>query len=601
MMAPSFPLLALFFYLCSYVSCHHPNHGDNVFDYIIVGGGTAGLVIASRLSRIPFISVAVVEAGHSVFDNPNVTSTQGFGQALNSSIDWQYRTVPQIYTNDRILTYNAGKALGGTSTINGMTYIRADAAQIDSWESLGSPNWNWRALIPYYRRSETFQFPSHNDEDKGATFDPAAHGVKGPVNIGWNNHLMAQEIFIMVNRTWANLKIPYNHDANNGRTHGLYIWPSTVDKTLDIREDAARAYFYPIAGRPNLKVYTNTLALRLKWANISSSVSSRAIASGVEVLLSNNSTTTLTAIQEVILAAGSIRSSSLLEHSGIGDPRLLRKHGIPPKVPLPAVGEGLQDQPNVFILASTNVSFSGESAYCTFVTAADLFGAAITDEEARLRAAIKGYAASISAASNRVVDPEALERIYSLQADLIFKHNVTIGELITVPMPSGIGIAFWPLLPFSRGSVHVASRTATAAPDIDPRFLMLEFDKDILVALAKLGRRVFSTNPIAEYVGKELIPGLGAVPLNANSSVWMNWLKSSYTPNAHPLGILSLAARELGGVVDTELRVYGTQNVRVVDASVIPGQISGHLSATVYAIAERAAEMMLRDLRGRGI
>jgi choline dehydrogenase-like flavoprotein len=295
------------------------NSNNADFTHIIIGGGTAGLVLANRLSSNPCIRVAVIEYGASVLNNPNVTNVTAFGLGLPTPINWAYTTAPQQYGGNRTLDFAAGKALGGTSTINGMTYLRAEKAQIDAWEKLGNVGWNWEELFPYYQKSEQFQTPDATRIAKGATFDAAAHGFHGPVNVGWTSYLMGENVSRILAETSRNADYPINEDANDGSMAGFTTWPMTADASKDIRTDAARAYYWSGAyKRPNLVVFTNTLAKRILFQ--SRRKKNKAYATGVEVVTADNQTKIISASAEVIVSAGSIRSPALLEMSGVGNP-----------------------------------------------------------------------------------------------------------------------------------------------------------------------------------------------------------------------------------------------------------------------------------------
>ncbi|KAF2467833.1 alcohol oxidase [Lindgomyces ingoldianus] len=575
------------------------------FDYIIIGGGTAGLVLANRLSSDSNISVAVIEAGDSVFNNPNVTSVTVFGLSLGSSIDWSYISRPQKYTGNRTLTYNAGKALGGTSTINGMTYLRAEKVQIDAWEKLGNEGWNWEGLWPYYLKKEAFQHPTEVQTENGATFESEAHGFNGAVAVGWSKYLMGQNMSDILRQTSEALGYHANSDANDGSMSGFTTWPLTLNATTNIREDAARAYYYPISGsRPNLCLFLNTTATRIVWED--SSKDSIMHARGVEVITPTNSTETLYTTGEVIISAGSIRSPALLETSGVGNPAVLEKFGIDPVIPLLGVGANLQDQPNIVISYSSPVNWTGYPSFVTYLTAKDLFGADFDSISRSVHSNISRYAATVTAdlgsANETTISNQ--ERLLKLQADLIFNSNSTVplAELLWAPGPFSISSAFWNLLPFSRGSVHIGASDPMVEPSIDANFFQLPIDEYVQAAAAHRLRQLFKTPPLSTYVTSELAPSFTIVPEGADygDGSWEQWIKAGYSTNQHPVSTCAMMGKELGGVVDSEGRVYGSGNVRVVDASVIPMQVSGHLSATVYALAEKMAERILSD-RGRGV
>ena len=285
------------------------------FDYVIVGGGTCGLLVANRLSEDPNITVAVIEPGPDVRDNVNVTDAGNFLVAYDTPIDWAYPSVPQPGAANRSLTFHSGKAIGGSSTINGMTYIRADEAEIDAWETLGNEGWNWETLFPYYKKVEKFIRPTAAQEAAGASYEPEYHGEHGDMLVGFRYALPNGSFHDIVQETWENTGYPTNPDVNSGATRGFDVWPQTIDRELDMRWDAARAYYYPVEGRANLRILKGT-GIRIVWDTRDSSGGK--LARGVEYVNSNQ-TTVIAVGKEVILSAGSLRTPLLLERSGIGN------------------------------------------------------------------------------------------------------------------------------------------------------------------------------------------------------------------------------------------------------------------------------------------
>ncbi|KAF9527983.1 glucose-methanol-choline oxidoreductase [Crepidotus variabilis] len=191
------------------------------FDYVIVGGGTCGFVLANQLSEDPGETVAVIEAGDSVFDNAKVKNTTTYGLCLGTSIDWQYSSAPQVYADNRTLVYSLGKALGGSSAINGMTFIRPESAQIDLWEQLGNKGWNWASLFENAKLSEHFVPPTSSQATLGATYKPSYHGYEGPVGVGWQTGLINGSAHSTFKDTWENLTLPSNQDPNGDKLRGF--------------------------------------------------------------------------------------------------------------------------------------------------------------------------------------------------------------------------------------------------------------------------------------------------------------------------------------------------------------------------------------------
>ncbi|TVY80982.1 Glucose oxidase [Lachnellula suecica] len=563
------------------------------YDYVIVGAGTSGLVLANRLSEIQNVTVAVIEAGDSVLNNVNVTNIGGYGLAFGTGIDWAYQTTNQTKAGGLKQTMRAGKAIGGTSAINGMAYTRAEDVQIDAWEAIGNEGWTWKSLLPYFKKSQTLELPTKAQANAGVTFDPQENGFQGPLTTGWTSSLMIKSFHTILNETYANLGVPWNEDVNGGKMRGYNRFASTIDPAANVREDAGRAYYYPIANRTNLHLYPSTFAHRIVWT----SGSSAPTANGVEVQASNSSTPYIIGARaEVIVSAGALASPVILELSGIGNPAILKKHNISVVVDLPTVGENLQDQTNTGLIskAAGNNSFSGSPDFVAYPTAADIFGSRIANISASVLASLPDYAAKVSAASGNVTKAADLLKLFKLQHDLIFSttHPVPMAEILIEPFGTVIDVEYWALLPFSRGSVHITSSVPGVAAAINPNYYMLDWDITGQIGTAQYIRKIFATAPFSSLVGKETKPGFDVVPANATAAQWFEWNKSIYRSNFHPVATAAMMPRDIGGVVDTNLKVYGTSNVRVVDASVLPFQVCGHLTSTLYAVAERAADLI---------
>ncbi|TGJ81798.1 hypothetical protein E0Z10_g6978 [Xylaria hypoxylon] len=552
---------------------------------------TCGLVLANRLSADPKIRVAVIEPGEDVRDNVNVTDPALFTVPFGTSIDWQYSTTPQPAAGNRTIPWHAGKAIGGTSTINGMTYIRGDRAQFDAWEALGNEGWNWESLYPYYKKTEKFTVPSGAQMAAGATYDPEVHGETGHVHTGFPFSFTNSSFHELATNTWAGLGYPLNEDVNAGSVRGFSTWPQTLDRDRNIRFDAARSYYYPVEDRPNLTLIRGTVK-RIIWSR-SSVAGGIAVAEGVEYVSPDGELVDVTAAEEVILSAGALRSPLILESSGVGNPSLLNSLGIETRVDLPGVGEYLQEQPNTVLVYSSTLNWSGSAPYATFSTAQDMFGDETSSIETSTLAQIPDWAKKVAAASNGAVEAANVEKLFRVQHDLVFRQNATLGETLTTISGGYFVSAMWLLLPFSWGSVHLTSVEAINAPAIDPKYFLVDFDLDVQIGLGRLAQKFWHTKPMGDFVDGSVSPIDGVLPLNATDKQWTSYIGDSLMPNHHPIGTASMMSRELGGVVDPKLRVYGTKNVRVVDSSILPLQFSGHLTATLYAVAERAAELII--------
>lgn len=470
----------------------------------------------------------------------------------------------------------------------GMTYLRAETAQIDAWERMGNKGWNWDSLMPYYKKSEYFESPYESQVEAGAAFDPASHGTEGPLTVGWAEPM--GNIAGALKSTFGSLGLPFNTDPNNGSMRGFNIFPKTLDRQSNVREDAGRAYFWPIAKRPNLDIFVNSFVERMVWEPVVDGIDP--IARGVVFVNSTGSRTTILANREIILSAGALRSPLILEHSGVGNPAILKKNGIEVVVDLPFVGENLQDQTTSDMFYTSNATYSGNAGYASYFNAQDIFGNNTAAFAANVSSSIKAYAQQYANYSG-IVSAHVTERLFQMQYDLIFEQGLPISEILVSPGGSGsVTVEYWGLLPFSRGNIHINSINASAPASINPNYFMLDYDIQQQTGTAKMGRVIANTEPLASMFQSETTPSLATVPENASDAEWAEWLKSTYRSNFHYISTAAMMPKELGGVVDSELLVYGTQNVRVVDASVIPFQVCGHLTSTLYAVAEKAADMI---------
>ncbi|KAJ4331516.1 hypothetical protein N0V87_009097 [Didymella glomerata] len=557
------------------------------YDYIVVGGGTSGLVVANRLSEDYNVSVAVIEAGGVELYDKNITDTAEYMASFGTAVDWQYKSVPQTYAGNATQVLRAGKAIGGTSDIN-------ETAQINAWGQIGNSGWSWDSLLPYYKKSEYIQEPTNSQLLRGASLDPKTHGTSGPLAVGWTDNMMSENVFSSINQTFGALGLPFNEEPNAGSMRGLTAFPKTVNRAENVREDAGRAYYWPISNRPNLDIYLDSFVEKMTWHPVSGEHNNTRTASGVVFTDCNGTVHTILANREIILSAGSLRSPLLLEQSGVGNPSILKANDIDVIVDLPFVGENLQDQTttDMFYTNNNSTNFAGLGGYAAYLNVEDAFGDDLASFNASIASSIADYAEKTASASG-IIDRNVTERLFRMQYDLIFKEKIPISEIIVSPAATGpITIEYWGLLPFSRGSIHINSANASAPATINPNYFMLDYDIRQQIATAKMARKVANTAPFSEALSDETTPGLDTLPANASDVDWEKWLKSTYRSNFHYISTAAMMPRELGGVVDSNLTVYGTSNVRVVDASVVPFQICGHLTSTLYAIAEKAADMI---------
>jgi choline dehydrogenase-like flavoprotein len=476
-----------------------------------------------------------------------------------------------------------------------MTYIRPASSQMDLWPSLGL-ELDWKKLFACSKKGEHFQPPSAALTALGASYDPSDHGYKGPLATCISPHILGGDIHNVFNTTFKKLGIPPRHEFNGGDLRGFGIQQVTQDGIADIREDAARAYYYPVMNRPNLVMMVNTTATRIIWAK--DNPGRKAVASAAEVSSQTGKVSTIRAKREIILSAGALRSPAILEHSGVGNPSILTRQSVEVKVNLPSVGENLQDQTVLAMTATALQEYPlGIPPFVAHASLHDLFGPQTLSVYNSALSKLPSYASTITASNNGASNASTQQRLLRTQLDLLLKSNTVASEIAPIVLGDFVGAVFWPLQPFSRGNVHINSTKRTAQPRIDPRFFEIDFDIKLGIATAKFVRRVLTTPPFVDLVNvTSLSPGYDVVPEDASDDVWLKWLKGSmYQPNYHHLGTCAMLPKEMGGVVDNEFRVYGTENVRVVDLSVVPLQVAGHSMSLLYGIAEWAAVKIKKD------
>ncbi|RDX56525.1 alcohol oxidase [Lentinus brumalis] len=580
------------------------------YDYIIVGGGTAGLALAARLTEDPTVTVGVIEAGGRHVDAPGVTIPGMAGSTLgNPSFDWAFMTIPQKHANNRPIYQPRGKGLGGSSMINFLGYHRASAREYDALEALGNTGWNWKELLKYFKKAIE---PKHGADYGLSVPDTQMHGTSGPIVKAYSNHFDALHLPLI--EALETLGVPKNPEPDNGHPVGTSTLFCSVDSRNATRSYAGNAYYEPSAGRLNLAVLTESIASRILFRQDATPL----IATGVE-FLNADKVYTVSANKEVILCAGAFQSPQLLELSGIGNKEVLGKHGIETLVDLPAVGENLQDHPYVYLIYEIDskhetVDLVREPEWMAkqvelYKTREGFLSSAATAVSSFLPA--KAFATEEqmrrwkeTALKCVETAPKGLKK--QLQLQLEWFHDPSSGEAELIPFPgffAASGLQPMPqsryssmvcavMHPLSRGSVHVSSKDPKAPPAIDPNYFSNPVDMEVLLATVKFALKLYETSPIKDSVIGRIAPTAKDC---ASDEALVEYIKNGCGCVYHPLGTASMLPREDGGVVDPELRVYGTANVRVVDASILPMELAAHIQATVYAVAEKAADIIKQN------
>jgi len=528
-------------------------------DFVVVGGGSGGCAVASRLSEDPATTVAMLEAGGR--DDNWVVTTPGalIFQVSGKVNNWAFDTVPQKGLNGRIGYQPRGKGLGGSSAINAMVYIRGHHSDYDRWASLGNTGWSYADVLPYFKRSED------NSE-----LDGEYHGKGGPLHVsGSRSDNPVQEIYLQAARE-AQFRI--RDDFNADEQEGLGVYQLTQKNGE--RWSAARGYIHPfMATRANLRVETGAYATRILFEG------KRAI--GVEYRQGND-IKQIHARREVIVSSGAFQTPQLLMLSGVGDSAALAKHGIASVHHLPGVGQNLQDHPDfVFGFTSDAPYFAGLS-----------FGgiARIFKGIAQYRRERRGPMTSNVAECGGFLKTRPDLDVPDIQLHFCMAMVADHGR--KPRWGTGFSCHVCLLRPESRGSVWLQSADPLAAPAIDPNFLGEESDLDSMVAGFKMTKRLLDAPALKALQTSDVFTD-GIETDDDIRGVLRQYVDTVY----HPVGTCKMGVNDATAVVDPKLKVYGLEGLRVVDASVMPTLIGGNTNAPTIMIGEKAADMIKAELR----
>ncbi|KAL8661765.1 MAG: hypothetical protein Q9168_008352, partial [Polycauliona sp. 1 TL-2023] len=568
------------------------------YDFVIVGGGTSGLVIASRLTEDPNVTVLVLEAGSNKLGDSRIT-TPGLAMALwgNPEFDWQFETTPQDGLNGRSVGHPRGKTLGGSSAINIGLMAYPSKSGVDSWEKLGNKGWNFENLRPYYQKFHTYTPPAKAVQDLLALdyMDESMQGSTGPIKVSFGDcHGPLQEKWP---ETFRRLNMKFTGDPLAGVGCGGHSNPASINAVSKTRSHAGADYYSPeVRKRTNLKVLVEASVEKVA---LTKTHDGQVSATGVQFSSKDGKKHIVNANKEVILCAGVFQSPQLLELSGIGSRHLLEKLGVETVIDNPSVGENLQDH------AMAGISFEAEDGiatadilrdpkileaamqeynksktglftsgtYCSaFMPIVDFLD---TDGQARLSKLLDQHLNSDALPSfpAQKKQYELLRAILQSPDDSsihycmgAFQMNVDAGPATSQylkPSTDGNYITLLAALshPFSRGTVHIASSNPADAPIIDPKYLSHPLDNEILARHIQYMETLIRTQPLASI----LKPSGRRIPANTYVNILDEARKlgpRTVTSNFHPTGTCAMMARELGGVVDERLRVYGTGNLR---------------------------------------
>ncbi|KAK2627695.1 hypothetical protein QTJ16_002341 [Diplocarpon rosae] len=636
-MRPSSSLLILSAIAAFSLSLHlDPRDFDAPFlpcyDYIIAGGGISGLVVANRLTEDPNgLTVLVLEAGDlDNYENLILDPIED-GNGLGTKYDWNIWTVPQTYLDGAARPYDIGRGVGGGSLINGMCWVRGGKADYDAWKALGNDGWGWDDLLPYFKKSENYTDNVDADFSRELYIQPdvATHGMDGYVHVSYPRYFYNQSHLFLDGL--QELGIPILTDPNNGTSAGGMLIPNSISPDNQTRSTARLGYYDNFQSRSNLHIASQQHVTRVlvSQQNTAPNLNSRDLPSGLWVSGVEFATGGSLALRnvacsrEVILAAGAVHTPQILELSGIGNLDILERFDIPVLINLPGVGNNFQDHPYVGVLYYyDNASYFNIRMLNTNSTLFDQFsreyyanktggfhqcignyraplifpgpwtaGAINTIAIPSLPAVSNNWTNMVADASTQnttqylipgldrtiIAGFEAQKRIL---VDFLSRDDVGAYEILN----DNVGLlAVAAMHTFSRGSVHIQSPRSFDQPAIDPRYCSNPIDCQIIVEGLLFNNRLVRTNSMKILDIDPYYPFFQ----NATPESLMPAIHSGIRTEFHGTGTTSMMPLELGGVVDTHLRVYRTKNLRIVDAGIFPLVPAAHLQASVYAVAEK--------------
>jgi choline dehydrogenase len=530
------------------------------FDYIVVGAGSAGCVLAARLSEDPATRVLLLEAGPPD-RSPWIHLPIGYGKTMWSrDLNWCFETDPDPHMNGRRIYWPRGKTLGGSSSINGLIYIRGQREDYDHWAALGNPGWGYDDVLPYFKRSEGNQ--------RGAN---AWHGGDGPLavsDIGAENELI--EAFI---RGAAERGIARNDDFNGATQEGAGYYQLTTAKGL--RCSTAKAYLAPARKRPNLNVLTGAHTTGIVFDGLR--------AAGVRYRRGGGEHRARCR-GEVLLCAGAIQSPQLLQLSGIGAPALFQQHGIALRHALPGVGENLQDHLQLRLIYECTKPITTNDALNSWWGQARIGLQWLLARSGPLAVGINQGGCFMRALGESAT-PDIQFHVATLSADMAGGK---------VHPFSGFTLSVCQLRPTSRGHVRIRSADPLAAPAMLANYLSTDLDRRTALAALRAARRIAQAPAMQPYVKREVKPG----PEVYDDEALLDFARDNGATIFHPSCTCRMGApTDAMAVVDARLRVHGVQGLRVVDGSAIPALVSGNTNAPIVMMAEKAADMIRDDAR----
>ncbi|KAF4547877.1 GMC oxidoreductase-like protein 7 [Elsinoe fawcettii] len=577
------------------------------YDYVIAGGGLSGLVVANRLTENPRVKVLVIEFGG--FDDSLTASVPYFANGLNFASMIPTTCAPDANLNNASFPVLIGGVVGGGTVVNGMAYNRGAAADYDAWEALGNQGWGFSSLLPYFRKSTTFNAPSPAvAKEFGLTYDLKAYG-NGPINPALTNFQFPDIKKFW--KAWKDSGVPTPKEHGLGDAVGAFWMPSAIDVAAGRRSDARYEYYNPVANRTNLQLLTNSAVTEVLFQN-------GLTASGVSFTNRlTNSTARVYASREVILAAGAINTPKILQLSGIGPKAVLNAAKVAVKLDLPAVGSNFQDHPVAYL--SFNLSNQAVPNSNTLTVDPAYNASAWAEYEAKktgIYASGRGNGVAFlslpqisstefaESVSSRVGGQNARSFLPANYADrdllagfleqrriLSEQYGQSDAAVSEYPFSGGGGfIAAAFQKPLSRGTITLNPADPQGQPVIQYNTIQNPLDAEMVLAVVRRAREYFKSPALASLSPVETLPG---AQFQSDADLLGALKGGVLNPSfAHPAGSCAMSPRRLGGCVDSSLKVYGTQKLSVIDTSIIPMIPAAHLQATQYAVAEKAADLI---------
>jgi choline dehydrogenase len=528
------------------------------YDYIVVGAGSAGAVVANRLSADPRHTVLLLEAGPA--SHPWSRIPVGYAKLVaNPAVNWLYNGEPEASTNGRRLPVPRGRMLGGSSAINGLAFVRGQAQDFDTWAQMGNPGWSYADVLPFFKRMERY-------EGGG---DDAYRGRAGPLRV--TDPPPRDPLYAALIRAAGEVGIPHNPDYNGARQDGIAMSQATIASRR--RMSTAHCYLEPIRKRPNLDIETGALTESLLLDGSRCTGVRYTVAGAPQEAVAG---------REVVVCGGSINSPQLLELSGIGQPERLRALGIEPRHALAGVGENLRDHyaPRTrWAVGARGWTFNDRGR-----------GLGLVHQALRYALFGQGLLAMVGAPLRAFVrSREGLEA-----PDLLLGWV----PMLTEPSPTGPKISSQsgmtcyahPMRPESKGHIHVTSADPRRPPAITFNFLSSPIDAELTVRAIRIARAVMTAPALAPLDLTEMAPS----PARQTDDEILHWVRGAAETTYHPVGTCRMG-QDAMAVVDARLRVHGIAGLRVADASIMPTLTSGNTNAPAIMIGEKAAAMLLED------